>query len=163
MTEKEGFKVTNISENGNTGLFWSGKDNLSVYDVVRLLNELHDENKELNEKYGAQRYLYEQLKSDYNNLREENTDLEFKCNMLREQKNEFHRRARENANRVGQLEKENNQLKKELIKFKEWEKYVGHVKREELDKIFKMSIYEIAEGFQYYQERIKELENEMKE
>ena len=47
MTEKEGFKVTNISENGNTGLFWLGKDNLSVYDVVRLLNELNDENKQL--------------------------------------------------------------------------------------------------------------------
>lgn len=46
MTEKR-FKVTNISENGNTGLFWLGKDNLSVYDVVRVLNELYDENIEL--------------------------------------------------------------------------------------------------------------------
>lgn len=34
MTEKKRFKVTNISDNGNTGLFWLGKDNLSVYDVV---------------------------------------------------------------------------------------------------------------------------------
>ena len=47
MTEKEGFKVTNISENCNTGLFWLGKDNLSVYDVVRLLNELLGENEQL--------------------------------------------------------------------------------------------------------------------
>ena len=49
MTEKR-FKVTNISENGNTGLFWLGKDNLSVYDVVRLLNELYDENQRLIKK-----------------------------------------------------------------------------------------------------------------
>ena len=63
----------------------------------------------------------------------------------------------------GELEKENEQLKEELMKFKEWEKYIGDVKREYLDKVFNMSIYEIAEGFQYYQERIKELENEMKE
>lgn len=47
MSEKEGFKVTNISENGNIGLFWLGKDNLSVYDVVRLLNELSEENERL--------------------------------------------------------------------------------------------------------------------
>lgn len=47
MTEKEGFKVTNISENCNTGLFWLGKDNLSVYDVVRLVNDLLEENEQL--------------------------------------------------------------------------------------------------------------------
>lgn len=41
------FRCTNISENGNTGLFWLGKDNLSVYDIVRLLNELTDENEQL--------------------------------------------------------------------------------------------------------------------
>lgn len=75
MTGNERFKVTNISNDGNTGLFWLGKDNLSVYDVVRLLNELYDENKEFNEKYDAQRYLYGQLNSDYNNLREENKEL----------------------------------------------------------------------------------------
>ena len=60
MTEKQ-FKVTNISENGNTGLFWLGKDNLSVYDVVRLLNELYDENNELTENN-------EQLKFDKQQL-----------------------------------------------------------------------------------------------
>lgn len=50
MTEKEGLKVTNISENGNTGLFWLGKDNLSVYDVVRLINDLLEENEQLLEE-----------------------------------------------------------------------------------------------------------------
>jgi hypothetical protein len=36
--------------------------------------------------------------------------------------------------------------------------WVNSVKREEIDKIFKMSIFEIAEAFDYYKERIKELE-----
>ena len=54
--------------------------------IVDLLNELNDENKELRIQY----------------------------NFIREQSNEFHRIARENANRVGQLEKENNELKAEM-------------------------------------------------
>lgn len=53
---------------------------------------------------------------------------------------------------------ENEQLKQELIELKKWEKYVGDVKRKDLDKVFKMSIYEIAEAFAYYEKRIKELE-----
>lgn len=54
--------------------------------IVDLLNELNDENKELRIQY----------------------------NFIREQSNEFHRIARENANQVGQLEKENNKLKELL-------------------------------------------------
>ena len=57
--------------------------------------------------------------------------------------------------------KENKELKGELAKFKEWKKHIGDVKREELDKVFKMSIYEIAEAFDYYKERIKKLEKEL--
>ena len=56
------------------------------------------------------------------------------------------------------LNDENERLKQELIELKKWEKYVGDVKREDLDKVFKMSIYEIAEAFAYYEKRIKELE-----
>lgn len=56
------------------------------------------------------------------------------------------------------LNDENEQLKQELIELKKWEKYVGDVKREDLDKVFKMSIYEIAEAFAYYEKRIRELE-----
>lgn len=67
MTEKERFKFTNISDNGNTSLFWLGKD------------------------------------------REENKKLQFRFNLLREQTN------RENANRVYKLEKENKELKTELL------------------------------------------------
>ena len=40
-------------------------------------------------------------------------------NTITDQKNEFHRGARENANRVGQLEDENNKLKEENKQLKE--------------------------------------------
>ena len=52
-------------------------------DIVKLLNELHEEN--------------EQLKTQLQNTSD--------------QRDEFHRGARENANRVGKLEKENEQLR----------------------------------------------------
>ena len=61
-------------------------------------------------------------------------------------------------NKLNELSDENEQLKQELIEFKKWEKYVGDVKREDLDKIFNMSIYEITEAFEYYKKRIKELQ-----
>lgn len=60
--------------------------------------------------------------------------------------------------KFNELGNENEQLKQEIAKFKEWEKYIGDVKREDLDRVFKMSIYEIAEAFEYYRKRIKELE-----
>ena len=52
-------------------------------DIVKLLNELHEENQELKQQL-------------------QNTS---------DQRDEFHRGARENANRVGKLEKENEQLR----------------------------------------------------
>ena len=51
------------------------------------------------------------------------------------------------------LNDENERLKQELIELKKWEKYVGDVKRDDLDKVFKMSIYEIAEAFAYYEKK----------
>ena len=62
--------------------------------------------------------------------------------------------------RIMELEKKNEQLKQELQEFKEWEKWVGDVKREEVDRVFKMSIYEIAEAFEYYKNKIKELKGD---
>ena len=62
-----------------------------------------------------------------------------------------------------ELNKPYGDIIKELGKFKEWEKYSRDVKREELDRVFKMSIYEIAETFKYYEERIKKLERELEE
>lgn len=50
-------------------------------------------------------------------LHEENEQLQFQLNLCSDHRNEFHRRARENANRVGKLEKENEQLRKQLQNF----------------------------------------------
>ena len=61
--------------------------------------------------------------------------------------------------RLNKLHEENQQLRKELLEFKEWEKHIGDVQREELDRVFKMSVYEIAEAFQYYEKKIKEMED----
>lgn len=54
-----------------------------------------------------------------NSLNDEKKELRIQYNFIREQSNEFHRMARENANRVGRLEKENKKLKKELFEWKE--------------------------------------------
>ena len=53
-----------------------------------------------------------------NSLNDEKKELRIQYNFIREQSNEFHRIARENIDRVGQLEKENNELKKELDYYK---------------------------------------------
>lgn len=90
MTEKR-FKVTNISKNGNTGLFWLGKDNLSVYDVVRLLNEFEEEN--------------EELIKDNEQLIKEN------C--------EYKRDASKDQDLLAEFHTEIEQLKKELSRYKE--------------------------------------------
>ena len=57
-----------------------------------------------------------------NKLLDENVMLKFQLQNTSAQRNEFHRGARENANRVGKLEKENEQLKQDnasLIKLLE--------------------------------------------
>lgn len=58
--------------------------------------------------------------------------------------------------KLNELSDENEQLKQELIEFKKWKKYVGDVKREDLDKVFKMSVYEIAD-LVLWQEKVKEV------
>lgn len=50
----------------------------------------------------------------FNELAEENKEIKIQYDNLKAQRDEFYRGARENANRVGQLEKENNELK-ELV------------------------------------------------
>ena len=58
MTKKR-FGVINISKNGMKGLFQLGNDNLSVYDVARLVNELLEENEQLKQQ---NKLLEEELK-----------------------------------------------------------------------------------------------------
>ena len=70
-----------------------------------------------------------------NELHEENNELRLQLNLCSDQRNEFHRGARENANRVGKLEKENEELKSENLLLKsalsleEVESVIGDEKR----------------------------------
>ena len=54
-----------------------------------------------------------------NELADENEQLKTQLQNTSDQRDEFHRGARENANRVGELERENEQLKQENKKLKE--------------------------------------------
>ena len=109
MIEKR-FKVTNISENGNTGLFWLGKDNLSVYDVVRLLNELDSEN--------------QKLKQDCDNLINDNTELVVELN-------QDSKKLKEVLEENEKLKFQNSNLMKEVAEYsrkvKELEKRINNV------------------------------------
>ena len=77
-----------VADDGGKEIYWI-VEYVQRVKLVELLNELHEEN--------------EQLKTQLQNTSD--------------QRDEFHRGARENANRVGKLEKENEQLKKELLFF----------------------------------------------
>ena len=54
-----------------------------------------------------------------NTVHEENEQLKTQLQNTSDQRDEFHRGARENANRVGKLKKENEQLKSENKKLNE--------------------------------------------
>ena len=75
-----------------------------------------------------------------NELAEEKKELQFQCNYLQEEASEFYRGARENANMVGQLKKENKELKLQLeaLKDKLCELGVSNGKRD--DKRFDITV-----------------------
>ena len=56
----------------------------------------------------------EQLVDLLNELAEENKEIKIQYDNLKAQRDEFYHGARENANRVGQLEKENKELREQL-------------------------------------------------
>lgn len=157
-----------------------------VEEVCPLLNILVDENEELKSKLGYEKREHThwkkeclesineiaQLKREIVHLNEDDliTQKRFEFRLCTDELYYFYIIDNETGKEykyliddellklLNELHEENNQLKKEIVKFKEWEKHIGDVKREDLDKVFKMSIYEIAEAFKYYQKRIKELE-----
>lgn len=64
-----------------------------------------------------------------NELTEESEQLRLQLNLCSDQRNEFHRGARENANCIGKLEKENEQLKRENGQLKgRIEEYIEQLK-----------------------------------
>ncbi len=79
-------------------------------EECELLNELNDENEQFKMMIATLRNTI----LDQEDLEQKNKELQFQLNLLREQANEFHRGARENANRVGQLKKEKKELKQEI-------------------------------------------------
>ena len=115
MTEKR-FTTVELPKPNKWGIWYDGAY-LSTYQVCILLNE-------------------------YVDVKKENEQLRLQLNNCSAQRNEFHRGARENANRVGKLKKENEQLKKrnenqynqltelwQIIEEENWEKLIAMKKQ----------------------------------
>ena len=83
---------------------------LDVDSIVDLLNKLNDENEQLKYNLSAHMVDLNNDKGKCSALEIENEQLKFQLRNISDQRDEFHRGARENANRVGKLEKENEQL-----------------------------------------------------
>ena len=75
-----------------------------------------------------------------NKFYEENKKLQFRCNHLQEGANEFYRAARENANMVGQLKKENKELKLQLEALKDKLCELGASNAKQDDKRFDITV-----------------------
>lgn len=56
---------------------------------------------------------------------------------------------------ANKLADKNEQLKQQLQKYDDW---CNSVKRENIDKVLKMSVFEIVELFEYYDEKIEDYE-----
>ena len=74
-----------------------------------------------------EKWVYWRMKAKM--LVDENEQLKIQLQNTSAQRDEFHHGARENANRVGELKKENEQLKEEIEQYKavinkEWSKYL---------------------------------------
>ena len=100
MTAKKRFELTmNGNEVAQYEIIDNNQENLTVYNNLG------------NVYFSSAMKVCELL----NNLADENEQLKIALQNISYQRDEFHRGARENANRVGKLKKENEQLKKELF------------------------------------------------
>ena len=75
-----------------------------------------------------------------NEFYEENKKLQFQCNYLQEGASEFYHKARENANRVGQLKRENKELKLQLDALKNKLCELGMPNEKRDDKRFRIAV-----------------------
>lgn len=96
------------------------ENSMSGFEVISKLNELSEKNRQLKEENyvlqdGLDFYKEENgsLSEEISNLEDENEWLKTQIENISAQSDEFYRGARENANCVGKLEKENEQLKQE--------------------------------------------------
>ena len=81
------------------------------FTIWELNNAQIEDNVELESYICLNERESEEMCELLNELHEKNNELRLQLNLCSDQRNEFHRGARENANRVGKLEKENEQLK----------------------------------------------------
>ena len=95
MTEEHKFDMVEFGDENEYWIVRCNKIGMANEEVVELLN------------------LYEGLLTQE---REKNQQLKFQLSNISAQRDEFHRGARENANRVGKLKKENEQLKEYIKK-----------------------------------------------
>ena len=80
--------------------------------LMKLLNELHEEKEQLQSRCNDYNVALKTLQDlTERKLNEENEQLKFQLQNTSLERDEFHRGARENANLVGKLKKENKQLK----------------------------------------------------
>ena len=130
MTEKR-FSLNKDTE------WWFVQDNTIQVNKYGYRDDLTGED----EYRGLRQELTEQETVDLlNKFYEENKKLQFQFNLLQEPVNEFYRGRRENANMVGQLKRENRELKLQLEAFKAklCELGVSNVKRD--DKRFDITV-----------------------
>jgi len=117
MTEKRFIIMNNIPKGTHTNIWDKQKqhnqgigDELWLGEVVAMLNE------------GVI-------------LAEENEQLKTQLQNTSSQRDEFHRGARENANRIGKLEKENEQLKSDNFNLNKSVEYLDEIVKEQCIKL----------------------------
>lgn len=117
--------------------WWFVQDNTIEVNKYGYRDDLTGED----EYRGLHQELTEQETVDLlNKFYEENKKLQFQFNLLQEPGNEFYRGTRENANMVGQLKKENKELKLQLEELKDKLCELGTPNVKQDDKRFDITI-----------------------
>ena len=117
--------------------WWFVQDNTIEVNKYGYRDDLTGED----EYRGLHQELTEQETVDLlNKFYEENKKLQFQFNLLQEPANEFYRGARENANMVGQLKKENKELKLQLEELKDKLCELGASNAKRDDKRFDITV-----------------------
>lgn len=128
----------------NNGVFYkdneTGWEFQSYGEVVDLLNALHEENMELKQQLKT-KYILNKQYEELQKVKEENEQLKTQLQNTSDQRDEFHRGARENANRVGRLEKENEQLKTLVDFYKDFQKDARELNKENEELKSELKIY----------------------
>ena len=112
MTEKR-FQKRYIKKNKKVYDTWKKMpitDELNSDSLLNVLSHLNGLGELIDIKIEQGRYCVKR----YMELKEENEQLKFQLQNTSDQRDEFHRGARENANRVGKLKKENERLKQQI-------------------------------------------------